>query len=128
MASKKGGKYSAKYTKFVLDIATDADKMEKFRANPLKVAKTAGLTQEEMLVMLSGKSNAILAGVDPASFKRMKAFHVHIHVDIESPIHPSTPPCCHPEWTALPSEKPMASEKAMASENAKTSKKPKKGK
>jgi len=102
MRPQKVKKYSKAYSKFIFGIATNPDKMEKFRANPLPVAKAAGLTQEEMLIIISRKTRAILARLDPASIRDTKAFHVEVHVEIQ----PTTSsPCCEPNWAILPSEK-----------------------
>ena len=100
MPAKEAAQYSKKYSKFVMGLLTSSDKMEKFRANPHAVAKAAGLTQKQVLLIRSGKAGAILAAVDPAAYKKIGTFSVHLHVEpMGSPLRP---PPMEPTWTSLP--------------------------
>lgn len=79
MPSKKYG--SKKYAEFVMRIATSADEMEKLRAEPQRVMKRAGLTKSEQAIILSGKSDAIFAKIDPKHSGGIKRFNVKAFVE-----------------------------------------------
>lgn len=89
MPPKKARKYSKKYSKFVMGIATSPNKMEKFLNDPSGVMKKAGLTRAEMSIIRSGKTSAILARVDPALYKEVRPFHVHVHVELIGIVRPN---------------------------------------
>ena len=99
-AKKKVAKYSKKYSKFVMGLATSPDKMEKVWADPLGAMKKTGLTQEEMSIISSGKTGAILARVNPASYREIETFIVCVRAPVVTPlVQPNI------VWAAIPKRK-----------------------
>lgn len=67
-----------RFSKFIVGLATDPEKMERLKADPEGVMTKARLTPKEKTIIRSGDAEAMLANINPKYFEGEKIFSVVI--------------------------------------------------